>query len=73
MTGIRKTSQFRRGRSIGGVNRERRVMFHAVRVEHADLEKWFKKHLRSTDHVVIESTTVREGILRNTFAGNFPY
>jgi transposase len=42
---------------IGGVDREGRVVLHAVRVEHADLEEWLKKNLRSTDHVVIESTT----------------
>jgi transposase len=42
---------------IGGVDREGRVVLHAVRVEHADLEEWLKKNLRSTDQVVIESTT----------------
>jgi transposase len=42
---------------IGGVDREGRVVLQAVRVEHADLEEWLKKHLYSTDHVVIESTT----------------
>ena len=42
---------------IGGVDREGRVVLHAVRVEHADLEGWLKKNLRSTDHVVFESTT----------------
>ena len=42
---------------IGGVDREGRVVLHAVRVEHADLEGWLKKNLSSTDHVVIESTT----------------
>jgi transposase len=42
---------------IGGVDREARVVLHAVRVEHADLEGWLKKNLRSTDHVVFESTT----------------
>jgi transposase len=42
---------------IAGVDREGRVVLQAVRVEHADLESWLKKNLRSTDHVVIESTT----------------
>src|SRR5512134_2320386 len=42
---------------IGGVDREGRVVLHAVRVEHADLEGWLKKNLRPTDHVVFESTT----------------
>jgi len=42
---------------IGGVGWEGKVVLHAVRVEHADLEEWLKKNLRSTDHVVIESTT----------------
>jgi transposase len=42
---------------IGGVDREGRVVLPAVRVEHADLEGWLKKNLRSTDHVVFESTT----------------
>src|SRR5215213_3574121 len=42
---------------IGGVDREARVVLHAVRVEHADLEGWLKKNLRSTDYVVFESTT----------------
>lgn len=42
---------------IGGVDREGRVVLHAVRVEHADLEGWLKKNLHSTDHVVFESTT----------------
>lgn len=42
---------------IGGVDREGQVVLHAVRVEHADLEGWLKKNLRSTDHVVFESTT----------------
>jgi transposase len=41
----------------GGVDREGRVVLHAVRVEHADLEGWLKKNLSSTDHVVFESTT----------------
>jgi transposase len=42
---------------MGGVDREGRVVLHAVRVEHADLEEWLKKNLRCTDHVVFESTT----------------
>jgi len=42
---------------MGGVDREGRVVLHAVRVEHADLEGWLKKNLRSTDQVVFESTT----------------
>lgn len=42
---------------MGGVDREGRVVLQAVRVEHADLEGWLKKNLRSTDHVVLESTT----------------
>jgi transposase len=42
---------------IAGVDREGRVVLQAVRVEHADLEEWLKKHLGSTNQVVIESTT----------------
>jgi transposase len=42
---------------IAGVNREGHGLLHPVRVEHADLEGWLKKNLRSTDRVVIESTT----------------
>jgi transposase len=42
---------------VGGVDREGQVVLHAVRVEHVDLEGWLKKNLRSTDHVVFESTT----------------
>ena len=42
---------------IAGVDREGRVLLQPVRVEHADLEGWLKKHLCSTDRVVIESTT----------------
>ena len=42
---------------VAGVDREGRVLLQAVRVEHADLEGWLKKHLCSTDQVVIESTT----------------
>jgi transposase len=42
---------------VAGVDREGRVLLQAVRVEHADLEGWLKKNLRTNDHVVIESTT----------------
>jgi transposase len=42
---------------IAAVDREGRVVLQVVRVEHADLEGWLKKNLRSNDHVVIESTT----------------
>ena len=42
---------------IAGVDREGRVTLQPVRVEHADLEDWLKQKLRSTDHIVIESTT----------------
>ena len=42
---------------IAGVDREGRVVLQAVRVEHADLEEWLKKNLRTRDHAVIESTT----------------
>jgi transposase len=42
---------------IAGVDREGRVLLQPVRVEHADLEGWLKKNLRSMDQVVIESTT----------------
>ncbi len=42
---------------VAGVDREGRVVLQPVRVEHADLEGWLKKNLRSSDHVVIESTT----------------
>jgi transposase len=42
---------------VAGVDREGRVLLQPVRVEHADLESWLKKHLCSTDQVVIESTT----------------
>jgi transposase len=42
---------------VAGVDREGRVVLQAVRVEHADLEGWLKKHLLPTDHVVFESTT----------------
>jgi transposase len=42
---------------VAGVERDGRVVLQPVRVEHADLEGWLKQNLRSTDHVVIESTT----------------
>jgi transposase len=42
---------------VAGVDREGKVILQPVRVEHADLEGWLKKNLRSTDHAVIESTT----------------
>jgi len=42
---------------VAGVNREGQVILQPVRVEHADLAGWLKKHLQATDHVVIESTT----------------
>ena len=42
---------------VAGVDRDGRVLLHPVRVEHAELEEWLKKKLRSSDHVVIESTT----------------
>jgi transposase len=42
---------------IAGVDREGRVLLQPVRVEHAELEGWLKKHLSSTDQVVLESTT----------------
>jgi len=42
---------------VAGVDREGRLLLQPVRVEHADLEEWLKKHLYSTDQVVIESTT----------------
>jgi transposase len=42
---------------VAGVDREGRVLLQPVRVEHTDLEGWLQKHLRATDHVVIESTT----------------
>jgi len=42
---------------IAGVDRDGRVVLQPVRVEYADLEGWLKKNLRSSDHVVIESTT----------------
>lgn len=42
---------------VAGVDRDGKVMLHAVRVEHVDLEGWLKKNLRASDHVVLESTT----------------
>lgn len=42
---------------IAAVDKDGQVVLHAVRVEHEDLEEWAKKNLRSSDHVVIESTT----------------
>ena len=42
---------------VAGVDREGRVVLPPVRVEHADLEGWLKKHLLTSDRVVIESTT----------------
>jgi transposase len=42
---------------VAGVDREGRVLLQPVRVEHADLEGWLKKHLQASDYVVIESTT----------------
>ena len=34
---------------IAGVDREGRVLLQPVRVEHADLEGWLERGLRSTD------------------------
>ena len=42
---------------VAGVDRDGRVVLPPVRVEHADLEDWLKKHLLPTDHLVFESTT----------------
>ena len=42
---------------VAGVDREGRMVLQPVRVEHADLEGWLRKNLRTTDHVVLESTT----------------
>jgi transposase len=42
---------------VAGVDRDGRVVLQAVRVEHANLEDWLKKHLLPTDYVVFESTT----------------
>jgi transposase len=42
---------------VAGVNFEGEVVVEPVRIEHADLEGWLKKHIQPTDYVVIESTT----------------
>jgi transposase len=42
---------------VAGVNFDGQVILEPVRVEHADLEAWLKKHIQATDYVVIESTT----------------
>jgi transposase len=42
---------------VAGVNFEGQVVVEPVRIEHADLESWLKKHIQPTDYVVIESTT----------------
>ena len=42
---------------VAGVNFEGQVILEPVRVEHAELEGWLKKHIQPTDYVVIESTT----------------
>jgi transposase len=42
---------------VAGVNFEGQVVLEPVRIEHADLEGWLKKHIQSTDYAVIESTT----------------
>jgi len=42
---------------VAGVDFEGQVIVEPVRIEHADLESWLAKHIQSTDHVVIESTT----------------
>ena len=42
---------------VAGVNFEGQVILEPVRIEHADLGGWLKKHLQPTDYVVIESTT----------------
>ena len=42
---------------VAGVNFEGQVVLEPVRVEHADLESWLKKHILGSDYVVIESTT----------------
>jgi transposase len=42
---------------VAGVNFEGGVILEPVRIEHADLEGWLKKHIQPTDYVVIESTT----------------
>jgi transposase len=42
---------------VAGVNRDGEEVLSACRVEHEELEGWLKKHLLSTDQVVLESTT----------------
>lgn len=42
---------------VAGVNFDGKVVLEPVRVEHAELEVWLKKHIQATDYVVIESTT----------------
>jgi len=42
---------------VAGVNFDGKVVLEPVRVEHAELEAWVKKHIQATDYVVIESTT----------------
>lgn len=42
---------------VAGVDREGKVLLQPVRVEHPDLEGWLKKNLRTSDQVVLESTT----------------
>lgn len=42
---------------VAGVNFDGQVVLEPVRVEHADLETWLRKHIQSTDYVVLESTT----------------
>ena len=42
---------------VAGVNFDSKVVLESVRIEHADLESWLKKHIQPTDYVVIESTT----------------
>lgn len=42
---------------VAGVNFDGQVILEPVRVEHAELEAWLKKHIQATDYVVIESTT----------------
>jgi transposase len=42
---------------VAGVNFDGEVVLEPVRVEHAELESWLKKHIQPSDYVVIESTT----------------
>jgi len=42
---------------VAGVDREGEEVLEACWIAHEDLEKWSAKHLRSSDRVVIESTT----------------